>query len=137
MIHTCVLRMVNKKWSTQGPDDFKVWKKCPPMFLLRVKFATKWVFIEVLNLSNKLYRDNWNLKRCKQNFINLEVIKNKHIIQEYNTYTDDIVLRIWPMWIFDSIRLSYISVPFQCACFVMFVKVICCHLHITLFHQTR
>ena len=34
-------------------------KKCLSILLLRVKFATKWAFIEVLNLSTKLYRDIW------------------------------------------------------------------------------
>ena len=61
------------KWSKSGPTSraCSSWwlqnlKNCHSILLLRVKFATKWVFVEVLNLRTKLYRDIWSLKRCKK-----------------------------------------------------------------------
>ena len=50
-------------------------KNVPQFFLLKMKFATKWVGIEVLNPSTKLYRDIEVWKKLKKNFINLEVKK--------------------------------------------------------------
>ena len=52
-----------KVGSLQGPiatDDVA------QTFLLRMKFATKRAFIEVLNPSTKLYRNVWTLKKCKK-----------------------------------------------------------------------
>ena len=46
------------------------------LFLLRMKYPTKWAFIEVLNPRTKLYKDIWKDEKK----LNLEVKKKKKIV---------------------------------------------------------